>query len=226
MKDVNATVIIDIKNKTEEDIWKSVEYSRRKNIGKAKRNGLYIEKTNSKEDYEKCYNMYAQTIRDGKSTPFSYEVWKKWADEEKWDLFVIKKEKEKIGYFSVIKITRRYYGEDSDKIGIRPRVFASDKKYVDYRVNDLIYWGTILHGLKQGVDFVDLGGYQIKPKGHLKGVNSFKEKWGGEVFKYYLDYPFYVAIARKLIRNIGILWHLNEFLKKFKQKPPKHFELT
>ena len=223
MKDVNATVIIDIKNKNKEEILKNVEYSRRKNIQRAIKGGLFVEKVNSEEEYLYCYNMYARIITDGGSTPFSYKVWKKWADDEKWDLFVVKKGENKVGYFSVIKINRRYYGIDSDEIGIRPRVFASDKNYAEDRVNDFIYWNTILYGLKNKANFVDLGGYQLNPRGHLRGVNSFKEKWGGEVFRYYLDYPFYVVIMRKLVRNIGIFWHLNEFIKRFKQKPPKTF---
>src|SRR3989344_803606 len=121
MKDVNATVLIDLKGKTEADLLKNVEYSRRKNIQKANRSGLYRQKVNSEEEYKDCHAMYACIIKEGGSTPFSYAVWKKWADEEKWELFVIKKGETKVGYFSVIKITKRYYGLNSDEVGIRPR---------------------------------------------------------------------------------------------------------
>ena len=216
MKDVNATVLIDIKGKTEEEILKRVEYSRRKNIQRAIKSELISVKVDSEKDYIDCYKMYAQIIKDGGSTPFTYKVWKKWADDEKWDLFAIKKNDVKVGYFSVIKITKRYYGTDSDEIGIRPRVFASDKNYAGDRVNDFIYWNTILYGIKNRVNYVDLGGYQLKPRGHLKGVNSFKEKWGGEIFRYYLEYPFFTAILRKLVRNVGIFWYINEFIKRFR----------
>ena len=79
-------------------------------------------------------------------------------------------------------------------------------------------------GLENGANYVDLGGYQLKPRRHLVGVNSFKEKWGGEIFKYYLDYPIHIALARKLVRNVGAFWYLNEAVKKFRQTPPKFFE--
>lgn len=223
MKDVNATVILDINGKSEEEVLRSFDYSRRKNINKAMRKGLVIEEASSEKDYKKCYEMYSQTIKEGGATPFSYPVWMDWAKKEGWDLFVIKKGKKKVGYFSVIKITKRYYGLDSEEVGVRPRVFASDKKYAEDRVTDLIYWGTILYGINNKVSYVDLGGYQLKPRGHLKGVNNFKEKWGGEVFLYYLDYSFLVGVARKLIRNVGFFWYINELLKKFRQKPPKAF---
>jgi len=224
MKDVSATILIRTKDKTEEELFKNIDYSRRKNINRAKRSGLSSEEVNGEEDYENCYKMYAQVIRDGGSTPFTYEVWRNWAREENWRLFAIKIGDKTIGYFSVIDITNEYYGlPDNGEKGVRPRVFASDKEFHEFRTNDFIYWETILYGLKNGFNFVDLGGYQIKPRGHLAGVNSFKEKWGGEIFYYSLDYPFHAAIARKLVRNVGIFWQLNELLKKRKPKTPEVF---
>jgi hypothetical protein len=57
-----------------------------------------------------------------------------------------------------------------------------------------------------------MGGWQINAKGHLKGINKFKEKFGNIVY-YYKDYPLHMAIGRKLIRNIGFFWWLNNKLK-------------
>ena len=129
---------------------------------------------------------------------------------------MIKLNRKSVGYFSIIPITKKFYGVESNEKGIRARVFAYDKNYSDYRVNDFIYWNTILQGLKEGVDFVDLGGYQIKPRGHLREVNKFKERWGGEIFYFYPNFPMHVAVVRKLIRNFGFMWWLNEKMKRFK----------
>lgn len=224
MKDINATVLINVKDKGEDELFKNIDYSRRKNINKAKRSGLYSEEVNSEKDYEECYKMYANVISEGGSTPFSYKVWRNWAMEEHWKLFAIKKEKLTIGYFSVIEIAKRYYGlaEDGSK-GIRPRVFASDKRFHEFRTNDFIYWNTILYGLNKGFDFVDLGGYQIKPRGHLIGVNRFKEQWGGEIFYFHLDYGIVSAIARKLVRNFNLFWWINEKIKRHRPKIPESF---
>jgi hypothetical protein len=223
MKDINATIIVNIKNKTQEEILRGLEYSRRKNIKKATQSGLIIEKTDSEEDYKKCYELYSKIILEGGSTPFIYEVWRNWAREENWDLFAIKKEGKSVGYFSVIEIDESYYGIEPKERGIRPRVFASDREYEQYRVNDLIYWGTILYGIDKKASFVDLGGYQINPREHLKGVNNFKEKWGGKVYYYNLDYPIYISIARKLIRKFDFLWNINEKRKSKNQKAPPPF---
>ena len=215
MKDVHATIIIDLKGKTEEELFRAIEYTRRKNVKKAIRSGLIMSETDSEKDYQECHKLYLQTLWKGGTTGHRYDSWRKWAREEKWKLFAIKKGNEKVGYFSVIPITKKFYGLDSDKRGIRPRVFATKKEYAQYRVNDFIYWSTILYSLKKGYNFVDLGGYQIKPRGHLKEINRFKERWGGKIFYFNLNFPFYIAIARKLVRNVGAIWWINEELKKF-----------
>ncbi len=65
----------------------------------------------------------------------------------------------------------------------------------------------------EGISFIELGGYQLKPRGHLRGVNYFKETWGGEIVYYNLEYPFFHAIGRKLVRNIILSWWINEIYK-------------
>ena len=215
MKDIHATLIIDLKGKTEEELFRATEYTRRKNVKKAIRSGLILSETDSEKDYQECHKLYIKTLCKGGTTGHRYCAWREWAREEKWKLFSIKKGGAKIGYFSIIPLTKRFYGLDSNKRGIRPRVFATKNEYSQYRVNDFIYWNLILYAFKKGCDFVDLGGYQINPRGHLKEVNKFKERWGGKIFYFYLDFPIHIAIARKLIRKFYFLWRINEELKKF-----------
>jgi len=229
MKDINATIIIDIEGKSEEEVFKGLEYTRRKNIKKALRSDLTIEEVNVEREYKKCYELYSKVIKNGGSDPFSYDVWREWAKKENWELFTIKKKDKTAGYYSIIKITPSYYGLDSSnfrpsQLGVRPRVFASDPKFHQFRINDFIYWNTILYGIKNKASFVDLGGYQIKPRGHLKEVNKFKERWGGKIFYYRLDYSVYTAIIRKLVRNLSVFWHINQLSKKFFKRKPLPFK--
>ena len=107
MKDFSATILIDTKGKSEEEIFRNVEYTRRKNVKKAIRSGLVAEETGSEEDYKSCYKMYSQVIREGGSSPFSYEAWRDWAKKEGWKLFAIKKDGETAGYFSDIEINKK-----------------------------------------------------------------------------------------------------------------------
>ena len=69
------------------------------------------------------------------------------------------------------------------------------------------------YSLENKYSFVDLGGWQINPRGHLKNVNHFKEEWGGQVYYYHWNYPFFTSVRRKLIRNSGFFWNINQWIK-------------
>ena len=116
MKDINATIIIDIEGKSEEEVFKGLEYTRRKNIKKALRSDLTIEEVNVEREYKKCYELYSKVIKNGGSAPFSYDVWREWAKKENWELFTIKKKDKTAGYYSIIKITPSYYGLDRKSV--------------------------------------------------------------------------------------------------------------
>ena len=85
------------------------------------------------------------------------------------------------------------------------RAFASLIEYQDLRINDFQYWNSIKYAKSKGKTKVDLGGYQIKARGHLVGINTFKEKWGGKIVYYYIysKNPLYI-LGRKAIRNSSI----------------------
>lgn len=217
MKDINATIIIPLKGKTEEELFNAAEYSRRKNVKKAIRSGLTLQPISSSSDLEKCYKLHSQILETGGSSPVPKDEWFSRIEREKQIYFAVVLKNKKIGYMSVMSVSPEYYNNQLEGKGIRPRVFAADPKYRDFRVMDFIYWSTILYSLKEGYDFVDLGGYQLKARGHLQGVNRFKEQWGGKVFTFYRNYPFHKAIGRKLARNVGFFNNLNNFLKGRKE---------
>lgn len=215
MKDVVATILIDIKDKTQEEVFRNVEYSRRKNIKRAMISGLSFEEKNSEEELKKGYAIYSKVVIEGGTIPDSWGHWKKLISLGKNKFYFIKYKDEVIGCFAIREITKRFYNLSSDDKGIRPVAFANLKKFNEYRPNDFMYWNTILYGIKNKVDFVDLGGWQINPRGHLVGVNKFKEQWGGEKFYYYNDYPFFKAIGRKLIRNNSLFWWVNKKIRQW-----------
>lgn len=217
MKDINATILINLKNKTEEELFKAAEYSRRKNVKKAIRSGLILKPISEKKDLEKCYKMHSRILKTGGSTPVPKDEWFSRIERENQKYFAVIYKGRAIGYMSVIEVFSDYYNNKLQGKGIRPRVFAADDKYKDLRVMDFIYWNTILYALNKGYDFVDLGGYQLKARGHLQGINRFKSQWGGELFKFYKDYPFLQAIGRKLARNFYPFWYLNNLIKGRKE---------
>lgn len=214
MKDVNATIIVDLDG-DEEKVWRNIKYCRRKYVNQAKKAGLYYEKISSEEDLRKMYEMNMQTLIEGGSVGWTYEKWKNFVEIGKDKFFFIKRGEEIVGGFALSEITEKFYGKNSEKRGIRPIVFTTKKEYNQFRPNDFMYWSTIEYALKNNFSFVDLGGWQINAREHLKNVNYFKEDWGGKKIYYYLDYPFFTSIRRKLIRNSWCFWKINETIKKF-----------
>jgi len=213
MKDVNATVMIDLKNIDEEALFNNIEHSRRKNIKKSQREELIFEEPKSEKEIKQAYKIYSDVWIEGGATPETYEEFSEKAKDKNFKFFVLKKKQRVIGSAIIQKVTKKYYSLENNSKGILFHAFSSDRKFSDLRPNDALYWNSILFAFREKLDFVDLGGWQINSRGHLKGINRFKEQWGGKIFYYYKDYSFLRALGRKLIRNIPFFWWLN---KKFK----------
>jgi lipid II:glycine glycyltransferase (peptidoglycan interpeptide bridge formation enzyme) len=217
MKDIRATILIDLGGKTEDEIKKNIDRSRRKNINKAEKEGLVFEENISEKDIIESHRVYSTVWAEGGAPSEDIDGWKSLINSRDKKLFVLKYKNKIIGCAVFWFITGKYYNKkeiDPESKVLRFYAFAANKEYNNLRPNDFMYWSAIKFGLKHKLDFVDLGGYQIKPRGHLKGVNEFKEKWNGKLIYYYTDYPFIRAIGRKLVRNFGFFWWLNKELKK------------
>ncbi len=223
MKDINATIIVYLEGKSEDELLRTIKRSRRKAIAIAKNSELYYAKANSEEDLRKMYEIDSKVLIEGGTTPRSYKNWRAYVASAGDNFFYIKRGDEIVGCFALSEIPLSYFGIDSKKIGIRPKIFATYKKFNQYKPNDFMYWCSLMYALENGYSFLELGGYQINPRGHLKGINFFKETWGGKLVHYYLDYPLLHAIGRKLIRNFGLFWWANVYLKRIRNNlmPPQ-----
>ena len=105
MKDINATILIDLKNKTEEEIYKNFEYSRRKNIQKALRNGISYEENKNKDVLRECYEINSKVLKDGGTMPKKFEEWLEFISPDKNPFFIIKHKGDLIGCFSIKEIS-------------------------------------------------------------------------------------------------------------------------
>ncbi len=186
MKDTNATVIVDL-NQTEEEILKNLHKDARWGIGRAKKENLNVEISNNKKDWEEFYEIYKNTISKGGANIETLEHVK-----EHGQIFFTCKKNGKLVAGATLEIIK----------GQPPRLSrnASLNEYQKMQPNNLLYWECIKWSKSNGYKRLDLGGYQINPIGHIKGVNKFKEKWGRIVY-YYKDYPIHIAIGRKLFRK-------------------------
>ncbi len=189
MKDINATVIVDL-TPQEKKIFKSLHKDARWGVKKAEKGGLIVKEADSDKEWDKFYKFFKDVVREGGSDVQSYDYIKNQAHT----LFICKKGGRIIGGAAV-------FFDPIYDINI-PRLFkiASDKKYLYLQPNNLLYWHCLLWAKKSGYSKFDLGGWQINATGHLAGINKFKEKWGKIVY-HYTEYPLFRALGRKIIRN-------------------------
>lgn len=189
MKDINATVIIDV-TQIEKKILKGLQKDARWGIKKAKKEGLIVEEANSDKEWENFYKIFRVISKEGGSDEQSLKHIK----EKSHSLFVCKKDDKIIGGATIVF-------DPIYNINI-PRLYkvAADKKYLHLQPNNLLYWHCIIWAKNKGYNKFDLGGWQINARDHQIGINKFKEKWG-EVVYHKAEYPFFRAVGRKLIRN-------------------------
>lgn len=200
-KDVRATIIVDV-TKPEEEIISRMDRSRRKNVNKAIREGVLF--TEAKDgEWPEWYKIYCKVWKEGGVSPSKLDFLKK----PNYKLYLAKKDDCILG--------GGLFEEAEDRIIFR--AYASLIEYQELRVNDFLYWSSILWAKKNGKKEVDLGGWQINARDHLKGVNEFKEKWGGNIVNYEVcsKNPFYI-IGRKLIKKYAFFWWLNKKIRRRK----------
>lgn len=197
-KDVRATIEIDI-TKNEEELLSNMDRSRRKNINTAKESLIFIEA--KEEEWPEWYEIYSKVWRSGGTNPDKLDDLKK----SNFKLYLAKKDDKIVG--------GALFEEREDRIIFR--AFASLIEYQEFRVNDFLYWSSIIWAKNNNKKIVDLGGWQINARGHLTGVNQFKEKWGGKIVYYevYSYNPFYI-LGRKLIKKYSFFWWLNKKIKR------------
>lgn len=189
MKDLNATVIVDL-IPPEKRILKSLHKDARWGIKKAQKSGLMVKEATTEKEMEEFYKLLVKVVREGGSDvqPFNY------IKDKAHKLFICWNGKKIIGGAAV------FFDPVYDSA--IPRLFkiASDKKYWNLQPNNLLYWHCILWAKESGYAKFDFGGWQINARGHLEGVNKFKEKWG-QVTYHHTEYPLFISLGRKIIRN-------------------------
>jgi lipid II:glycine glycyltransferase (peptidoglycan interpeptide bridge formation enzyme) len=201
MKDINATVIVDL-TLSEDEIFNNLQKDARWGIKKAQKEGLVVEES---VEWETFYDIYTVEMKWRGINPMELEKMKELTSV----FFVCKKEGKVIAgagiWFSDI------YNKEI------PRLFfnASLSDFMSLQPNNLLYWSCILWCKRKGYKEFDLGGWQINAKGNLEGVNKFKERWGKVVY-FDKEYSIHKSVGRKLVRNFKFFNWLNKKLKGIK----------
>ena len=171
MKIKEATIIVDL-NGSEDELIKRLHKNARWSIKKAIDLGVIVKES---EDMKNFYKDYLKFAKEHILTPQKLEE----LENIKHKLFVCKYGGEIIGWLL---------------LGMKSVPYAianvSQKKYLKYCPNDILYWNAFLWARKKGFEEFDMGGYSLKPRGSGIGVTRFKEKYG-KVVSTYNEVKFY-----------------------------------
>jgi lipid II:glycine glycyltransferase (peptidoglycan interpeptide bridge formation enzyme) len=188
-RDIQATIEKNL-SKGMEELWENLDKEARWGVKKAKKEQLTIKEYANEDEWREFYELYKEIMVYSCLVPKDYEELKK----ETARLFLCMKEG-KIIAGAAIKVR-----ENKTVLFLN----ASNHEFLKFQPNNLLYWHIIEWGKKNNCPIFDLGGYQLNAKegSKLYEINRFKERWGGEIKRYYVysRNPLYI-LGRKIIRN-------------------------
>lgn len=191
----NHTILIDIK-KTEEELYKGLEKkSARWGVNFAKKQNLVFSPAKESEinDFYKTYKKKAQI---GGFKPEKKIFLQLTRDTPISKLFTIKKEKKLVAgglilidmysNYSILNLTAST--EEGNKLQAMP----------------FLYWNLILFSKSLGLNYFDLGGYDIEAKKNEKthNINKFKNRFGGKI----VEQPIYSTSQKYILGRKAYSW--------------------
>jgi len=189
-----------IKLSSEKDIWQGFHKHTRNDIRKSEKSGLALTAINDEKELKRFFSLYSVEMRNFGTPQHSYAFFKNMFNLLKKDFVGYNCYQGKKLVASIIMLVQK----DSACISFN----ISDKKYKQFRPNDLLYWACIKTTIKKHVKYLDLG--QVEKDAlqgsHAEGLFKFKEKWNGDLYdREYFFYPSRDAAQNK-----------KEKLKKFR----------
>jgi hypothetical protein len=184
--------------KSEEELWRGVHGKHRNVIRKAERDSIIVEES---EDVKAYHTLSAETYKRSNGRGPSYKGLQAAYDclgpTGMCRLFTIKKDGNLIsGAFMLVFGSRVTYWHGATCES--PPTGASN----------LLQWEMIKKFKSEGYEWYDFGGASLNtdPESKSRGINRFKEQFGGSLEKFYGGYKIYspirIAILNKLISPI------------------------
>jgi lipid II:glycine glycyltransferase (peptidoglycan interpeptide bridge formation enzyme) len=195
-KIVPATFILNVKNKSLEEIFNSKLESRAKRaIKKAIKNKLKIKISNSTEELEKFYPIYLKKMKEFKNIPYSLNSLKKLIKNKEYTIFnVFLKNKVIAGGTMMIY-----------KNMITNHLASSDNQYLNLSPNNFLYYQMIKFAKENNLNFVNYG-----PSLRKDNVAKFKISMGGKP----IEFEEHIIINYLMYKLFSILSFISLKLKK------------
>ncbi len=201
MPEISAQTVVIGLEKSEDDLFNSLDKRIRYDIRKAKNKGVSVEEKNDKDSKEICYEIYKKMCKEHylKAEP-SEKLFR-----EGNILFAALFEN-KIISFAVVG--KRKDEKDTGTITIKYNATLSD--YRQLQPTTLLYWESIVWAKKHRYKNYDLGGIDLKSKDpQTKSRNSFKLRWGGRIVEKKTNINFAKWIYWRFLRHFPLIRKLN-----------------
>jgi len=181
------TLLLNLKNKTEEEMFEQFHQKTRYNIRLAERKGVEVVKfqipnsksqtpnpkfqNNSYDYFDAFYKLIQKTAKRDKFTPYPKSYYQKLIEKTGAYLFLAKY-KEKIIAANIVI----FFGKEAIYLH-----GASNYKYRKVMAPHLLQWVQIKEAKKRGCEIYDFWGINEKK---WPGITRFKKGFGGEEFQY------------------------------------------
>lgn len=192
-----ATIYLDIEDNLD-GLWSGLSREARQKVRKAERLGVEVTEENSIQGLEDYYTVRQENARrNGLRAPSRASILASepvYMSDGLAKLFLAKYQGEVIaGQLLVV------FNGNVQLGGIS---YSDRSRQLRLPANDALQWAVIRWALESGQRRIDWAGYTPEPKSEKeKGINRFKEKWGGQVIRYNV---YDKIIASK--RFMGLDW--------------------
>lgn len=176
---LTQTYVIDLK-KPEGDIWSGMYKHCRTHVRKAEKEGCIVREADAFLDIGRYYEMHCETYHRTGAIPHPFVYFK-----QIWEKFSCK------GYsrFFLAECDGKLVAADNEvfyKGAVCGWTAAGCQRALEIGANNLLHWYAIRFAQKNGYEWYESGeGFPNVRTGKLKGLNDFKESFGGKLVPYY-----------------------------------------
>ena len=178
------TYLINLQNKSNDDLWNNMEKRSRTAIRKAKKNNISIKQIHTLYDLKEYYKLHCETYKRTKAKPHPFSYFKI-IYEKKWaNIFFAYLEDKLIATLnvSIFKNNALYWTN------------ASDHKFSSLGANNLLQWHAIKWAKNKGCKWYDSGEAILNTdNSKFAGLTKFKKSFGGELYPFYKGKKIYSA---------------------------------
>ena len=178
------TYLINLQNKSNDDLWNNMEKRSRTAIRKAKKNNISIKQIHTLYDLKEYYKLHCETYKRTKAKPHPFSYFKI-IYEKKWaNIFFAYLEDKLIATLnvSIFKNNALYWTS------------ASDHKFSSLGANNLLQWHAIKWAKNKGCKWYDSGEAILNTdNSKFAGLTKFKKSFGGELYPFYKGKKIYSA---------------------------------